>query len=166
MRLHSKMFFALLFLSSFAAAQASGGKFGHQTVAFDAAKFAQQREQIQHELQRGERYSEIDEVGIREVKAALDRLDGALTGTASLDELDPKTKLSVFNDQELVNNILTQAAEDSRLICRRETPTGSHRPVNICKTVAERRIAKANADDLMRASSRFGGAEIPQGVGR
>ncbi|HUH90339.1 MAG TPA: hypothetical protein VLZ76_06750, partial [Lysobacter sp.] len=38
-----------------------------------------------------------------------------------------------------LNQILARAADDSRLVCRRERPTGSKMPVNLCKTVAERR---------------------------
>jgi hypothetical protein len=84
------------------------------------------------------------------VNAALDRIDSALHSHGNVAALPEETKLRVFNDQELVNTILTKGRDDSRLLCTRETPVGSHRPVNSCKTVAERRRDRERSQDTMR----------------
>jgi hypothetical protein len=57
----------------------------------------------------------------------------------------------VFNDQEVVNTLLTQARADSRLVCDRSRPTGSHRRQTKCQTVAERRRRmESDQDHLQR----------------
>ena len=80
---------------------------------------------------------------------ALGRID-ALLGKGGHASLPDKDKIEVFNDQDLINTLLTQAREDSRLVCRRERPVGSNRPQNICITVAARRQARENGADALR----------------
>lgn len=64
---------------------------------------------------------EIDEEDRATVRAALQRILTALaTAGDSVDNLPQAQKAAVFNDQELANNILTKAGEDSRLICRQK----------------------------------------------
>jgi hypothetical protein len=55
----------------------------------------------------------------------------------------------VFNDQALINAILTQAGEDSRLVCTRERPVGSRRPITHCVTVAEKRRHREEVQNEM-----------------
>lgn len=102
--------------------------------------FEGQRQQIIRDLDGGEKYSEISKQDAEKVKGALGRMaqqlasvDGGVSGL-SADQL-----AGVFNDQELVNAILTRAGEDSRLVCTRERPVGSRRPITHCMTVAEKR---------------------------
>ena len=64
--------------------------------------------------------------------------------------LHPAAQADVVNDQELVNTLLAKARADSRLVCRREVPTGSNRPQTICMTVAERAAARERSMDVMR----------------
>lgn len=111
--------------------------------------YIEQRDRILDDLRRGEAYSEIKPEDRSTVHSALKRIDSKLgaDGTARLSEVD---KLAVFNDQELVNSILTKAKDDSRLICRRERPMGSNRPQNICMTVAQKREARENGVDTLR----------------
>ena len=45
----------------------------------------------------------------------------------------------LLNDQALVNTVLTQAADDSRLICSREQKVGTRFKTTVCETVAQRR---------------------------
>lgn len=102
--------------------------------------FDGQRQQILSDLNGGEKYSEISAQDAEKVKGALGRMaqqlarvDGVISG------LSPDQLAVVFNDQELINAILTQAGEDSRLVCTRERPVGSRRPITHCMTVAEKR---------------------------
>jgi hypothetical protein len=118
--------------------------------ANDYAGFQAQSQVIRRDLNEGKLYSELDQKQRGEVTAALDRIDAALQSHGNVAALPEETKLRVFNDQELVNTILTKGRDDSRLLCTRETPVGSHRPVNSCKTVAERRRDRERSQDTMR----------------
>ncbi|MEL5920715.1 hypothetical protein AAGG60_21830, partial [Stenotrophomonas maltophilia] len=60
------------------------------------------------------------------------------------------------NDQQVVNTGLTQAREDSRLICQREKPIGSNRTTTQCRTVAERARPKQRANQDLRPVMRAG----------
>src|SRR3546814_17151074 len=73
-------------------------------------------------------------------------LHDALPISSRLNEMQ---KRRVFNDQELINNILTSADEDSRLVCRREKKTGTHMASNQCMTVAARQRAADHARDTL-----------------
>ena len=55
-------------------------------------------------------------------------------GTVSAMNQDAKVKL--FNDQEIVNSILTKRDRD-RVICTNKAPIGSHIPVTTCHTYAQ-----------------------------
>src|SRR5690606_40977368 len=86
-----------------------------------------------------EQYSEITESARAAALALLDRLETRLDGVSEVSTLPEQAKVSVFNDQEALNAILTGAAADSRQSCRREHVVGSNRRQNVCMTVAERR---------------------------
>lgn len=93
---------------------------------------------IRSELGDGKTFSEISLDDRSKVQVALARMERTMNGR-SVEQLNEDERLAVFNDQELVNGVLTKAREDSRMVCRREKTLGSHMPTNQCMTVAERR---------------------------
>lgn len=107
--------------------------------------FAVQQQKIMAALDDGKSYSEIGKADREKVVAALSRIGMTLRHAGSVENLSPDQKVAVFNDQELANAILTKAGEDSRLICKREMATGSHRTTTQCLTVAERNRARERA---------------------
>ena len=125
----------------------------HEDVKFDPALFAAQKAAIESNLS-DDLYSELSRNDRDAVRGALGRIEAAVAGKASISELDDATRVEVFNDQELINTILTQAAEDSRMVCRREKKLGSNMPTNVCMTVAERRRAMERAQDQTRNFNR------------
>lgn len=112
--------------------------------------FPAQRAQILQALDDGKTYSEISSDDRRKVEAALARISAALDGAGGANELGESQKVEVFNDQELVNNILTRAGDDSRLVCKRVKKTGSHMTSNQCMTVAARKRAMEHAQEELR----------------
>ncbi|HYQ23870.1 hypothetical protein [Stenotrophomonas sp.] len=115
--------------------------------AVDVKKpFEQQRQTVLADL-NGDKYSEISPDNKSKVAEAMNRIQRHLEGASSIDRLPEPTRVEIFNDQSLINNILTQAAADSRLICKREKTIGSNFPQNNCLTVAERRRQKNTAQD-------------------
>nr|MBO2468385.1 hypothetical protein [Xanthomonadaceae bacterium] len=150
--------FALLALAAGAQAAAVAGEGFPPEKGLDVATpFEVQRTAILQALQEGRVYAEITPDNRRRVLASLDRMVELLAGrpVAELSEAD---RIEVFNHQELVNTLLAGAREDSRLVCRRETRVGSHRPTNRCMTVAERRRAREESqvalDEIQRAATR------------
>jgi hypothetical protein len=113
----------------------------HENLPSDPARFDAQRQAIESELNDGKKYTEITASQKREVLASLERI-AQLLQRGPLEQLSENDRIALFNAQEKVNTVLTRVAEDSRVVCTRETPVGSHRSVNTCRTVAERRLAR------------------------
>ncbi len=142
----------------------TGASIGSNGNAFSPEKgldlshsFEAQREAIIKALGDGETYSEIAAEDMQIVKESLNRISSLLDGAQSVDQLPETTKVRVFNDQERINTLLSRAHADSRVVCKREKPTGSNRPTNTCMTVAERRRAREGAVDFMRYNPRAQG---------
>lgn len=124
---------------------------------FEGGKpLAQQLPRIEAQLNDGETYSELKLEDRSRVREALGRMRGALERFPDEGSLSASTKAELYNDQEVVNTILTQAREDSRLICRREKPIGSNRSVTQCTTVAERARQKERAQRDLGTAQRVG----------
>lgn len=123
-------------------------------VLEDGPSFSDQREAIEKALADGKTYSEISPADREEVKSALSRMAVHLDGGRSVQDLPETSKVVVFNEQERINQILTQASEDSRVVCTRQTKVGTHRPVTQCLTVAERRRIREQAGDEMHKALR------------
>lgn len=148
-----KMLIAIVF---FLAAGLASAKDAPLVDAKDGVSFAEQRERVLEQLADGETYAEISLEDRNKVTTALDRmlatLDGGGSATTTL--LSADKRLQLLNDQELVNNILTQAGEDSRMVCRREAPVGTRMARSQCLTVAERRRRREEAQRNLDTQSR------------
>lgn len=142
---------------AFASAPALASKPEHKDLTFDPVVFAEQRQALEREIATGERYRSIAQADRRQVLDALKRMQSHLEGKTSLSQLSANERMSVFNDQELINTLLTQAAADSRLVCTTETPVGTRLPKRTCKTVGERRLEREAARDTLQQ----GGARLP-----
>jgi len=111
-------------------------------VQMDAnGSVAEQIAQVQAAIE-GDDYSEIGSKDKGLVKEALGRIATRMGNHQSVEELSPPDRLEVFNDQQVVNTILTRARADSRMVCNRERMIGSNRHQNVCLTVAQRRAAQ------------------------
>jgi hypothetical protein len=126
---------------------------GDDAAKTDAGRitdFPAYRSATEKELAGGDKYKEITPESRNRALMLLAQMDELIGRTGNVDSLLPTHQLEVFNRQEELNQILTLAAEDSRLICRRERPTGSKLPVNNCLTVAERRRTREGGRDYLR----------------
>lgn len=141
---------ALLPLLPSGAAIASGGAVALDRGVDLTRSFEAQRQAVLNALGEGEAYREITPDDMQIVRDSLARMSGLLDGVEDVNRLPEATRVEVFNEQERVNALLTRAHADSRLVCRREKPTGSNRSINRCVTVAERNRERDNAQDLMR----------------
>lgn len=126
---------------------------GDDAARIDAARitdFPAYRSATEKELAGGEKYKEITPESRNRALMLLGQMDELVGRTGSVDTLLPAHQLEVFNRQEELNQILSLAAEDSRLICRRERPTGSKLPINNCLTLAERRRTREGGREYLR----------------
>jgi len=142
-------FLALLPLAAGATIQSQGPGFSPDKGLDLSGSFEAQRQAIVNALGDGKTYSEISAANRHQVTESLDRISGLLGGAESVDQLPETKKVEIFNEQEKVNTLLTQAHDDSRLVCTREKKVGSHRATNNCMTVAERRRAREQTENAM-----------------
>jgi hypothetical protein len=120
---------------------------------------AEQLQRVELAL-KGESYSEISQEDRDRAQAALARIRSRMEGLERVDQLHPDARTAIYNDQELVNTILTRAHADSRMVCRRERTTGSNRPQQVCMTVAQQRQISENARETMLNQQRSQAAAV------
>jgi hypothetical protein len=128
------------------------------------AEFAASRALIEQAVGESEQYRDMQEQDRRDLAKALDRMQATLSRITTVDELDDATRTQIYNDQELINNVLTQVRDDSRMICKREKKVGSHRITNICVTAGERRRRRErvkDVNDIMHRGVRGGQSLFP-----
>ncbi len=147
----SALFKTFVFALTLAAAPLA---LANNPVAVDAGDFAAQRAGIEKGLADGKTYAEIASTDISKVRDSLNRMGSMLEGGKRPEALPDDLRVALYNDQELVNTILTQAAADSRVVCTREVVTGSHRKVTTCATVAERARRRQQDQDALRKEQR------------
>ncbi|MGO3126535.1 MAG: hypothetical protein ACTIJY_00535 [Luteimonas sp.] len=140
--------------SAHAAMDSRGDAFAPEKGLDLSGVFDVQRTHIIRALADGDTYNEIAAQDSQIVQSSLNRIAGLLNGVRNVDELPESAKVQVYNEQERINSLLVPAYANSRVICRREKPTGSNRPINICLTVAERRRAREGAEDFLRYNPR------------
>jgi len=105
---------------------------------------------ILNQLNNSETYAEITPENRSRALTLVSEIAAIIDRDGPIDAMPPQLRIDVFNRQEEVNQILAQAADDSRLVCRRERPTGSKLPVNKCLTVAERRKEREGGKQYLR----------------
>ena len=129
----------------------------------DPRAFEQVKSQIEEQLYNNERYKEISDEDRQRVLQALDRMAETLDGVGNVQDLNIDARTRLLNDQALVNTVLTQAAEDSRLICSREQKVGTRFKTTVCETVAERRARNEAAQRAMQNRGRSTMTPVPGG---
>lgn len=97
-----------------------------------------------------EHYSEISMEDKSKVSAAINRIRTRIGNYETVEQTTPQAQTDIYNDQAVVNTILSQAHADSRMVCRRERPTGSNRPERVCLTVAQRKQMREDSKEGLR----------------
>ncbi|HET6603088.1 MAG TPA: hypothetical protein VFG21_02585 [Xanthomonadaceae bacterium] len=125
--------------------------------------FAEAKRYVINEMRTSKNYLEMSKSNRERVVEALDRMEARLDGVASVDELSENERVALFNDQELVNTLLSKGAEDSRLVCTRSRRTGSNRAQTVCHTVAERERMTRDGREAMRQKQKLQSQAISGG---
>ena len=118
----------------------------------DAKQYLASIDQALALASKGE-YGRLKRGSEKNLQAARDRIADLLKGHASARELQPDDRIAVYNAQEVIYSIL-RSQDKSRMVCRREAPTGSRIPTTECLTVAEReergRAASESTGNVLR----------------
>lgn len=125
-----------------------------ESLKLEPAEFLASRDAIEKEIRASAVFRELDLAERKEVTRALDRMERVLTGIDSVEALDPPVRTQLFNDQELVNNLLTRAQSDDRVVCQRSKRVGSKLYSNTCLTVGDRRRSKESVQEEIQRLQR------------
>ena len=101
--------------------------------------FEVEKKQILKDLDSNTIYREISGGDLRLVRDTLDRMSENLGSVVDLAQMSEAQRAQLFNDQELVNTVLTMAENDSRMVCRRSGKLGTNFKTTTCETVRDRR---------------------------
>lgn len=107
--------------------------------------FEAERKQIIKDLNSNTIYKEINGGDMKLVKDTLGRMSDNLANIDDLSAMSEAQRAELYNDQELVNTVLTMAENDSRMVCRRSGRLGTNFKTTTCETVKDRR-ARQEAD--------------------
>jgi hypothetical protein len=103
---------------------------------------------IREDLQDGGRYEYVKPAERKTIEQKLNEMSALFEQTGAVSNMTQDQKISLFNDQEVVNSILTQRDRD-RVICKKTTPIGSHIPVTNCHTYAQEVEAREGTQKQM-----------------
>ncbi len=144
--MHLRSVAALIVLLAIGNAMAEDGIHGLQSKQ----EFVAMKASVLKDISDGKRFKEIKADDQKTLITALNRMDERWQHVDDGGLLAPQARVEMANDQELVANIIQHAAADSRVVCQRSEPIGSHMPHNVCKTVAQMRREQEKAQDSMR----------------
>lgn len=107
---------------------------------------------IQQQMQPGGRWQFVDNSERNTIDGSFADMRGLYGKFNSVDKMDQAAKVRLLAAQSTVNAILTRR-DGERLICKSETPVGSHLPVKTCRTYAQIQAEERGAQQsLMRKS--------------
>ena len=108
-----------------------------------------QQKQIRTDVIAGKgRYADMPSKKRNELLAKQDDLLELIEGKSTESELTDKQKMEAFNSLEWIEAAINNA-EDERVICKSEKPTGSYRAQKVCKTVAQIREEREDSSNTI-----------------
>jgi hypothetical protein len=134
-----KMLIAVAVAAGVAFCGAAGAKENSREKAFNADsrdKFEAVAADVRRQMESGGRYQYVKPEERTKVDTALAEMSTIFAANESVASMPEETKIKLFNDQEVVNSILTQR-DGERVICKKEAPVGSHIPITSCHTYAQ-----------------------------
>jgi hypothetical protein len=123
-----------------------GAKENYQEKAFNAdskEKFVTVATGVKEQMKPGGRYEYVDQKERDTIEKKLDEMDKLFGSNETVATMSEQNKIALFNDQEVVNSILTKR-DGERVICKKEAPIGSHIPITTCHTYAQEQTAHKN----------------------
>ena len=113
--------------------------------------------ELQEEIAEGVRHAEdaLSDAQRHAIRAEQRRIRWLVADKPSLDALTRDQRLQLVNAQERINAVMhgTRVAEERRLICRRERPTGTNVAFDRCITVIRYELERENAERFLRGDA-------------
>jgi hypothetical protein len=144
----------ILLCSLFAAiavAPVSGKEKYREIVNADTPdKFEQITFHVRKEMEAGGRYEFVKPDERTTIERKLVEMEALFKRSGSVAAMNEGDKIKLFNDQEVVNSILTMRDSD-RVICANRAHIGSHIPVTSCHTFGQEEEARRGTSKIMHA---------------
>jgi hypothetical protein len=141
----------LLALFAAVAVSAAGAKenYHEKTVNADTKeKFVEIATNVRQEMEGGGRYEYVKPDERKTIDQKFAEMEALFSESGSVQGMKQDTKVKLFNDQEVVNSILTHRDRD-RVICKNEAPVGSHIPVTSCHTYGQEEEARVGTHNQL-----------------
>lgn len=109
------------------------------------------KEQISYRQQAMDKAGPFKDISEPDRQALIQKQNQLITlieGKSTLGDLARDDQTTAINTLEWIKAAITRA-EDERLVCERVKLVGSNRPSRVCKTVAERRQEREEAEKSM-----------------
>jgi len=119
-----------------------------QVQADTRAKFETAAAEVRKQMVPGGRFEFLTREEFVKVNTNLDSIGALFEKYGTLANMDQVVKVALFNDQEVVNSILTQR-DDLRLICKPRRSMGTRIPTTDCRTYGDIQRERANTHNYM-----------------
>jgi hypothetical protein len=158
MRMSSVLYAALVACLLFIASLDASAKENYHEATLNAdthEKFHAVAENVRNEMQAGGRYEFVKAKERDTIERALAEMEDIFAAAGSVDKMKQDDKVKLFNDQEIVNSILTRRDKD-RVICEDKPKLGSHVRTTSCHTYGQQEDARRGSKDQMDEWTRRG----------
>ncbi len=118
-------------------------------------KFQAVADDVRKEMEPGGRYEYVKPRERTQIEQSLAEMDALLEANGGVEHMKQDDKVKLFNDQEVVNSILTRRDKD-RVICDNAPKLGSHVRSTGCHTYGQAEDARRGSKDQMDEWSRRG----------
>lgn len=104
--------------------------------------------EVRKQMVPGGRFEFVTREEFAKVNTSLDAIGALFNKYGTVANMDQVVKVALFNDQEVVNSILTRR-DDSRLICKPRRAMGTRIPTTDCRTYGDIQRERADTHNYM-----------------
>jgi hypothetical protein len=125
-------------------------------------KFDEVSANVREAMKPGGRYEYVKPAERSTIEQKLSQMDALFKQSPTVAGMSEQTKIELFNDQEVVNSILTQR-DSERVICTKTAPIGSHIPITTCSTYGQLQDAHRNSETVKNGWTRTQCGDVVKG---
>jgi len=118
-------------------------------------KFQAVADDVRKEMEPGGRYEYVKPKERTSIEQSLAEMEALFKASGGVEHMKQDDKVKLFNDQEVVNSILTRRDRD-RVICEDKPKLGSHVRTTSCHTYGQEEEARRGSQDVMGEWTRRG----------
>jgi hypothetical protein len=111
---------------------------------------------VKQQMAPGGRYEFVDGRNRDTVNQRLGEMQKLFDQYGTVDKMDQASKVTLYNDQELIDGILTQD-DSNRQVCTREASLGSNIPHVSCRTYGQIRRDQSGTQSALRQMEKIQG---------